>query len=128
MFVYNASDVLVQSIWELPIVIQWPDSIVSYKFTSQHGDISFGIMFVAAPEEDNPEVEDLEVETVEDVNRVPSSSEPIEGSFQVPYEGVIFFLWDNNYDWSSIKKISYHIEVKQVRDLHFVIVDYSNIF
>lgn len=113
IFTYNATDVLVQAIWELPIVIQWPESVVNYKFTTQHGDISFGVMFVAAPEEDDPEVEDLEVETVEEISRVPSSTDSIEGSFQVPYEGVIFFLWDNNFDWSSVKKLSYHIEVKQ---------------
>jgi len=76
-------------------------------------------MFVAAPEEDDPEVEDLEVETVEDICRVPSSTENIEGSFQVPYEGVIFFLWDNNFDWSSVKKLSYHIEVKQVSIIYW---------
>lgn len=53
VFVYNATDVLVQSTWELPIVIQWPQSHVTFEFTSQPGEISFGIMFVAAPESDD---------------------------------------------------------------------------
>lgn len=46
---------------------------------------------------------------------VRSNYEPISGSFEVPYEGVVFFMWDNNFDWSANKQISYIIEVKQVR-------------
>lgn len=38
---------------------------------------------------------------------------PIKGSFTLPCEGVVFFIWDNTYDWSSVKKISYTIRVNE---------------
>lgn len=112
-FVYNGTDVLVQSTWELPIVIQWPDSSVNFEFSVSPSEISFGIVFVAAPVDDS-DTSDLEMETIVEMGRVQCDVEPISGSFEVPCEGVIFFLWDNNYDWSALKKISYLIEVKQV--------------
>lgn len=102
-----------QTTFELPIVIQWPDSTVKFEFCSNPGDISFGIVFVAAPEE-GQDIENLEIETVEEMGRVTSNIEPVSGSFEVPCEGVVFFMWDNNYDWSANKQISYQIEVKQV--------------
>eukprot|EP01031_Cornospumella_fuschlensis_P037667 gene37667-45758_t len=111
-FVYKASDVLVQSSWELPIVIQWPQSKVNYEFTSTPGDISFGIVFVPAPDEPR-DPDDLDIETVEEIARVSSNNEIIGGEFEVPCEGVVFFLWDNNFDWSAVKKISYSINVIQ---------------
>ena len=40
--------------------IQWPESKVKFEFCSQPGDISFGILFVAAPDPDNKS-DDLEV-------------------------------------------------------------------
>ncbi len=110
---YRATDLLVQTAWELPIVIQWPKAVVNYEFNSTPGDISFGVVFVAAPEE-GEEVDDLDMETVEEMDRVPSNSETISGSFELPCEGVVFFLWDNHYDWSAVKKISYRIDVKEV--------------
>ena len=110
---YNATDVLVQTTWELPIVIQYPESTVQFEFCSNPGDISFGIVFVAAPEE-GQDLNDLELETVEEMGLVRSNLEAVSGSFLVPCEGVVFFMWDNNYDWSATKKISYLIEVKQV--------------
>ncbi len=106
---------LVQSTWELPVVIQWPDSVVSYEFSTQQGDISFGILFIAAPIEGEDD-ENLDVESVEEIVRVPSGSEKIHGSFELQCEGVVFFIWDNNYDWSSTKKVTYKIEVKEVTD------------
>jgi hypothetical protein len=119
VFTYNATDVLVQTTWELPIVIQYPDSKVKFEFCSNPGDISFGIVFVAAPEEDQ-RIEDLEIETVEEMGIVHSNTEAVSGSFEVPCEGVIFFMWDNNFDWSATKQISYMIEVQQVICVYFV--------
>ena len=43
-----------------PFQIQWPESKVKFEFCSQPGDISFGILFVAAPDPDNKS-DDLEV-------------------------------------------------------------------
>lgn len=105
---------LVQSTFELPIIIQWPQSIVEYEFSSTPSEISFGIVFVAAPEE-GQSVSDLEIEPVEEMCRVPSHTEVIAGSFELPCEGIVFFVWDNTFDWSSVKKISYSIKVHQVR-------------
>eukprot|EP00981_Chlorochromonas_danica_P000957 scaffold229_cov155-Ochromonas_danica.AAC.5 len=112
-FLYRASDVLVQTTWELPIVVQCPRASVSYEFTSSPGDIAFGIVFVAAPNE-SQRPEDLDIETVEEMVKVPSSSDRISGSFDLPCEGVIFFLWDNTFAfWEYTKKITYSIKVHQ---------------
>lgn len=113
-FTYNATNIIVQSTFELPIVLQYPESTVEFEFLTEPTDISFGIMFVAAPRENQSE-NDLQIETVEDMRVVNCVVEPISGSFEVPCEGVIFFMWDNSYDWSSNKEISYTIQVKQVK-------------
>lgn len=114
VFKYNSSDVLVQSVLEVPIIIQWPESIVRYEFTSPVGDITFSIIFVAAPEEDRV-VDDEDIETIEESERCSTEEEPITGSFMPPCEGILFFIWDNSHDWLSNKKISYSIIVEQVR-------------
>jgi hypothetical protein len=72
-------------------------------------------MFVPALEEGQSE-SDLEVETIVDMYRTNSSREVIDGIFELPGEGVIFFLWDNMFDWVSSKNLTYSIEVKQVSD------------
>ncbi len=111
---------LVQSTWELPIVIQWPESSVKFEFSCTPSDITFGVVFVAAPEEDQ-DVDDLEIETIEEMALVNSENGSVTGSFDVPCEGVVFFLWDNKYDWTANKKISYLIEVMQVSmELHSI--------
>lgn len=71
-------------------------------------------MFVAALEEGQDE-NDLEVETIEEMVRTTSGTEMQEGSFELPVEGVLFFVWDNSFDWSANKKLSYSIEVIQVK-------------
>jgi hypothetical protein len=111
-FHYKATDVLVQSTWELPLIIQWPGSKINFEFSTQRGDIQFGIVFVAALE-DNQNQDDVEVETIEEMSRHRSDIEPIVGSFEPPCEGVVFFLWDNTYDWSAVKNLSYSVEVFQ---------------
>ena len=102
-----------QTTWELPIAIQYPESTVHFEFCSNPGDISFGIIFVASPEE-GQDINDLEIETVQEMDIVRSNLESVSGSFEVPCEGVLFFMWDNNFDWSATKQISYLIEVSQV--------------
>lgn len=112
-FIYKAGDVLINGIMELPIVIQWPESVIKFEFLTSGGDIDFGILFVAALEEGQSE-DDLRVETLDDVGRVPSQSEVISGEFVAPSEGVVFFVWDNKYDWFvTNKKLSYSIELFQ---------------
>jgi hypothetical protein len=74
--------------------------------------LSFGILFVPALEEGQTE-DDIDVETLEPVMRTTSGDEMIEGDLDVDV-GVIFFLWDNDFDWFSNKYLSYTIQVKQV--------------
>ena len=92
VFIYNSTDVLVQTTWELPIVIQWPESVVNFEFNSHQGNISFTIVFVAAPMEDQ-DPDDLEIETIQTIEKANSEIEPISGSFELPCEGVVFFIW-----------------------------------
>jgi hypothetical protein len=40
---YNATGVQVINTWELPIVIQWPNSTIRFKFSTAPGDIHFGM-------------------------------------------------------------------------------------
>jgi len=87
IFSYHGS-VLVQTVWELPIIIQWPDSRIRFTFSTLQGDISFGIVFVAALEE-GQEPTNMAVETLEEMGVVPSSTEEIGGHFAPPAEGVL---------------------------------------
>lgn len=41
-FAYNATGVQVQNTWELPIVVQWPNSTIKFRFSTRPGDIHFG--------------------------------------------------------------------------------------
>ena len=97
-FTYQAREVLVQSTWELPIIIQWPKSSIQFTFTTAQGGVEFGIVFVPATVEQN-QTENLQMETIEEMIRVRSDLAPVSGTFQPPCEGVVFFLWDNAYDW-----------------------------
>jgi len=45
IFHYNGQDVLVQSTWELPIIIQYPDSKIKFEFSSNEGDIQCDFLF-----------------------------------------------------------------------------------
>lgn len=116
-FVYRATEVAVKNAWELPIIIQYPDSTVEFEFTCTPGEISFGVMFVPAPEDDKDIApEDIEIEMVEEMTSVECNINPITGSYQVPCEGVLFFVWENttaDQIWPTPKQISYDIEVQQ---------------
>ncbi len=109
-FCYKASDVLVQSTFELPILVNFPGSRIKFSFSSKLGDLCFGIMFVPALEEGQSE-DDLRVQVLDEVGRVPCHNDTIEGEFEPPSEGVIFFTWDNTFDWYTNKKLAYNIEV-----------------
>lgn len=111
-FVYRASNVLVQSTWELPIVVQYPGTTIKFEFTTTMGDILFGIMFVAALV-DGEEEDDMRAETVDEMGRVLSHEEAYGGSFTPRCEGVVFFVWDNSHDWYSHKTVSYEIRLAQ---------------
>lgn len=113
IFRYSGIDVLIQNSWELPIIVQWPDANVSFKFSTTPSDIFFGIAFVAAPEEHERNLEP-DIKIIEEISRIHSSDgEGIEGEFDLPCEGVVIFLWDNTFDWSSNKQLSYFIQVQE---------------
>ena len=111
-YTYKAIDVRVQDTLELPIIIQWPDSVINFEFTIKPTDIFFSIYFVAAPENDmeRQHYSEVEIETVKDKEKV-TCDEVTEGTYKPPCEGVVFFVWDNTHDWSAIKNVSYKIEV-----------------
>ena len=111
-FVYKGKDVRVNSTWELPIIIQWPGSSIDFEFTTASGGIEFGIVFVPATDDEQNQ-DELQVETIEEMTRVRSDLERISGSFTPPSEGVVFFIWDNIYDWSAVKHLSYSVDVFQ---------------
>jgi hypothetical protein len=64
--------------------------------------------------EEGQSKDDMKVEMIEDVALVASSTSDIEGEFSLNSEGVIIMMWDNNYDWTAIKKLSYVVEVYEV--------------
>ena len=70
-------------------------------------------MFVPALEDGQHE-EDIEVETLEEMMRTNSGEEMIEGELSLDIEGVLFFMWDNDFDWLANKYLSYSIQIKQV--------------
>lgn len=107
---YHTTDLNIQRSWELPIVIRWPNSKINFQFSTKLGDICFGIAFVPAMEEDDDQ-NDVKVEIIEDVKLIKSGEESITGQFIIPAEGVVIFVWDNSFDWSSLKKLSYTINL-----------------
>jgi hypothetical protein len=113
-YTYRAIDVRVQDTLELPIIIQWPDSVINFEFTIKPTDVYFSIYFVAAPENDSERhyFSEVEIETVKDKEKV-TCDEVTEGTYKPPCEGVVFFVWDNTHDWSAIKNVSYKIEVNE---------------
>ena len=84
------------------------------------GDIFFGVAFIPALDE-GQDKDDIEVEIIEEINHVNSSTETICGNFKLPCEGVVLIMFDNGYDWTSIKKLSYVIEVTEVSQFNVFI-------
>ena len=105
VYSYNCSDVLVQSSWELPIIVQCSNSTVTYEFTSNQGDISFGIELL---------LENNECQIVEEPRRIAFSEQPFHGSFELSARGVVVFTWNNLYDWTGEKRLSYMVRIQQV--------------
>lgn len=77
---YKAKDVLVQTTWELPIIIQYPDTRVIYDFSTAQGDVGFGIMFIPALEPGET-LEDVGTEEIEEMTVIPCHTEPYGGEF-----------------------------------------------
>jgi len=116
---YTATNVILQpgkKSLEVPIILSFPNSKVHFEFATDPADIKFGICFVAALEEGQSR-DDLEVETIEEMDKVVCSlQEPVIGSFDCACEGVVFFMFENEAEWwttggSVQRELAYIIEV-----------------
>eukprot|EP01041_Mallomonas_annulata_P012516 gene12516-26371_t len=103
-FHWNTTNITILREWSLPIPVQLPGSIVSYSFATEFGDISFGAIFYTTEGTENVILEST---------RVPSDVEAITGSFKVPRDGTVVFIWDNSFSWLTSKTLSYSIELHQ---------------
>lgn len=99
---FNAT-VNVRLTFEVPVQIKNPyGCTVSYRFTTTPSDISFGLYFRDV---------DGNESTLKENDRVPSHIGAANGTIHPSYEGVIYFRWDNSYNWLTVKELTYLIEV-----------------
>mmetsp|Transcript_14347 Transcript_14347/g.14453 ORF Transcript_14347/g.14453 Transcript_14347/m.14453 type:complete len:493 (+) Transcript_14347:156-1634(+) len=105
VFRWHTSGCLVQTELKLTIPVDVPGSVLSFSFDTKYGDISFGITFISN--------EDGENESVVDLTRIRSDLETIEGTFEVPRVGVVYFFWDNSFSWLTAKDLAYNIVLQQ---------------
>ena len=119
-FLYNASDVLIQDTLSVPVVINVPDSEVNYEFNLTHaGEIAYAIVLATFNEggdqsSDNEVEPEMEFHTIKPsklVHFVGEEPEPIRGSFMLDDVGILYFFFDNQFDWTSTKNMSYTVEV-----------------
>ena len=127
-FKYMATGMTLRDRLEIPIIIQSPETVVSYEFSADPPNLKFGITFIAALGEGET-LDDLELEEVEEiklVNSRPNQSVDAEGnaaaysyqgSFVVGDEGVIFLIFDVDDSWSLFNNgsnmLSYNVKVVQ---------------
>jgi hypothetical protein len=100
---------------EIPIVLS--DAVVTYKFTTLHGDIGYGINFL--PNDNSSQ----EIEVLP-MTRCPSDIEEIIGTYKAPSEGTVVIYWDNSFSWFTPKNLSYKIEVAQVKSFSPSLLDF----
>jgi hypothetical protein len=131
--VWQTSDFLVQSVFELPIPMpagalvkfcKWVtcprcmshfmydggyyvDVVFFAAFSTKEGDISFGARFLS---HNSP------MEVVTENTRIPSDLELITGSYKAPREGALVLIFDNTYSWFTSKLLTYHAELTMVND------------
>ncbi len=111
-FVYSSSDVMLQSSFEIPIVLSYPNCTIDFQFHSQGGssdDIEFGVVMALYPDHDNDAalgattttsmstVPDVEFKTLRQMHVYESNRDiPIGGTFHVRDTGVLFFLFSHS--------------------------------
>lgn len=111
-FKYAATNVVVSNTMEIPIIVQFPESRVSYEFATSPAGIMFSIIFIPAIVEGEESPPDDELyETIEESSSFRSDIEPVAGSFDCSCEGVVFFMFDNSAGWTT-QELSYFIEVQ----------------
>ena len=127
-FKYMATGMTLRDRLEIPIIIQSPETVVSYEFSADPPNLKFGITFIAALGEGET-LDDLELEEVEEIKLVNSRSNQsvdaegnaaaysYQGSFVVGDEGVIFLIFDVDDSWSLFNNgsniLSYNVKVVQ---------------
>jgi hypothetical protein len=129
-FKYSATGLEVNKRLEVPIIIQSPNTTLTYEFRAEPSYIKFGVTFVAALREGET-VDDLEVETVEElrlINSAPKYSGAVDeagndihysyqGSFTIGDEGIVFLIFDIDDSWSlfntGTNTLTYNVKVKQ---------------
>ena len=103
-FYFKSEDTNVLEFFECPIPVTIIGSLIDYKFSTEFGDINFGIVF------ESSETDAMEV--LHEMKRLPSDSESIEGCLEILALGTVFLMWDNSHSWSS-KKLKYSVELYQ---------------
>ncbi|GMI17729.1 hypothetical protein TrLO_g14833 [Triparma laevis f. longispina] len=116
---YKCSDVPVTYALELPIPVNLKGSTIRYSFTTEEGDVNFGVFLRKVDEKGvggkggGEDGEENEEEELQPLTRVDSHISPITGSFLVTEAPCIaVVVWDNNYSWFKSKTLSYSVTVK----------------
>ena len=140
-FSFNATQILVQNTYELPLPIMLPGSTIDYEFSSEGGDLEFGVLFMKPQDtdsnhnddiagkdgdrgddhddnDDKPKTSTLESEPeavlIKAIEKVKSEETWVSGSFQAPRSyGTLYFVWDNSFSWIKSKLLSYNIRMFQ---------------
>ncbi len=126
-FKYKATGLMLRERLEIPIIIQSPETVVTYEFSADPPCLKFGITFIAALAEGET-LDDLDLEEVEElklVNSRPNNTVDAtgamaysyQGSFVVGDEGVVFLIFDVDDSWSLFNNgtnvLSYDVKVVQ---------------
>ena len=123
VFQYRSNDLLVVEKVEVPVVVNVPSSQVTFEFRTQEGDIGFGVVFATYTDVDDsvedgvggkkgPEMNFRHLYRERVVECAEQADEPMRGSFLVQEPGVLFFLFNNEHDWTANKRISYVVDVQ----------------
>jgi len=108
---FKSSNIEVTYDLELPIEVAVPGSRVKYAFSTDGGDISFGLYIQppGASQNKNAGTEE-DVELLE-ITRVKSDIDPITGTITIPSPCTLLFYWDNHYSWFRAKRLSYSVSI-----------------
>lgn len=102
-----SSTITVRKSYDLPIPVNIEGSIISYRFRTEPGDISFGISFKNI---------DGRESILKELDRVPSHIGSATGTVTLPdTTGVVFLKWDNLFSWFTTKELTYSVELRHVR-------------
>lgn len=87
--------------WELPVVVERPGSMLSWRFQTASGDLAFGLRMGEASQEPLVPLRRIEA----------SSYLPQKGSWQCKRPGTYVLQFDNSYSWLNGKTLAYVVSV-----------------